>query len=206
VLWAAKEAATKICQPTTRREAISQLINRIHVSETEIVLEAELRSFAPDEARPQGHPAHRLNIPIALDRRSGETAVVVAGAPNHETKHDSTLIRTVARGFTWFEELTMGQVTTVKAIAKRACVTDRYVSQLIELAFLSPKIVEKALHGSTDVGLTTKNLVFDVELSSNWSTQEREVLGRRYAQFAPADASLRTPQSRAIPRGHRGIV
>jgi hypothetical protein len=47
-----------------------------------------------------------------------------------------------------FEELATGQVDTVTAIAKRDGVTDRYVSQLIELAFLSPQIVERAFRGT----------------------------------------------------------
>ena len=54
--------------------------------------------------------------------------------------------------------------------------TDRYVSQMIELAFLSPRILEKALNGSRDLRVTTKNLVFDIEISPVWSEQEREVL------------------------------
>jgi hypothetical protein len=128
-------------------------------------VEIKLGSLALDGVGPQSHPIHRLNIPIEFDRRAGETAVIVAGASNHEAKRDLTLIKAVARGFMWFEELTMGEVTTVGAIAKREGVTDRYVSQLIELAFLSPRIVEKALRGSSDVRLTTKNLVFDIELA-----------------------------------------
>jgi site-specific DNA recombinase len=63
----------------------------------------------------------------------------------------------------------------VKAIAKRDGVTDRYVSQLIELAFLSPRIVEEALSGSREVRASTKRLVFDAELSTLWSQQKGQI-------------------------------
>jgi len=69
----------------------------------------------------------------------------------------------------------MGRTETVTAIAKRDGVTDRYVSQLVEFAFLSPRVVEKALSGTRDVTISTKQLVFDVELSSLWSEQAGQV-------------------------------
>jgi DNA invertase Pin-like site-specific DNA recombinase len=176
-LWAAKQAATKIGQPAAQRETILELVEQISVSEeSEIFVDVKLASIVPHGVRLQNYsPTHRLSTPIALDRRSGETAIVVVGAAFGEAKHDSTLVKAVARGFTWFEELATGQIATVRAIAKREGITDRYVSQLIELAFLSPRIVEKALRGSSDVRLTTKNLVFDVELTSQWPEQERDV-------------------------------
>ena len=104
-----------------------------------------------------------------------ETAVIVACASGHEAKPAPVLIIALAGGFTWFEELAKSWADTVTAIAKRGHVTDRYVSQLIERAFLSPRIVEKALNGSQDLRLTTKNLVFDVEPSPLWSKQERQL-------------------------------
>ena len=44
-----------------------------------------------------------------------------------------------------------------------------------EFAFLSPRFVEKALSGARDVTVSTKQLVFDVELSSLWSEQAQQV-------------------------------
>ena len=59
------------------------------------------------------------------------------------------------------------------AIAGRERVTDRYVSQMIELAFLSPHIVEVALTGTRKMRVSTKKVVFDIELPPLWSGQER---------------------------------
>ena len=182
-LWAAKAAATQISQSTARRKTILELVKQICVSESAIFVEVKLASIAPHGVGLQNYPTHRLNTAIAFDRRSGGTAVVVAGASFGEAKHDSTLVKAVARGFTWFEELATGQIATVRAIAKREGITDRYVSQNIELAFLSAQIVEKALRGSQDVRLTTKNLVFDIDLALQWSDQERQVFTKSFDRY-----------------------
>ena len=76
---------------------------------------------------------------------------------------------------TWFEELATGRAETVTAIAKREGVTDRYVSQLIDLAFLSPDIVEASLSGDRAIGLSTKRLVLETELDPMWEAQEAQV-------------------------------
>ena len=98
--------------------------------------------------------------------------MIIAGASGQEAKSDPTLVKTIARGFTWFEELATGRANTVTAIAKRDGVSDRYVSQLIELAFLGPRIVEKTLNRTQGIRVSTKQLVFNVELGPLWSEQE----------------------------------
>ena len=105
----------------------------------------------------------------------------VTASAGPKPKTDPTLIKALARGLAWFEELATGQAETVTTIAKRERVTDRYVSQMIELSFLSPRILEKALNGSRDLRVTTKNLVFDVEISPLWSEQERDFFAPRAA-------------------------
>jgi hypothetical protein len=138
-------------------------------------VEIRLAALMSDDARSPNIENHQLSIPIGLGRRGGEGAIALSGSRDPETGTDPTLIKALARGFAWFEELATGRAETVTAIAKRERATDRYVSQIVDLAFLSPGIVEKALNGSRDVRVTTKNLVFDVEIRPLWSEQEREV-------------------------------
>ncbi|MEA2880569.1 MAG: site-specific recombinase [Hyphomicrobiales bacterium] len=180
-LWTAKEIAKQIDQTTAHREVVIKLAKQVCVTETEITIEIRLAALIPDSARPPKNENHRLSIPIELGRRGGEGAIILSGSSGPETKTDPTLIKALARGFTWFEELAAGRTATVAAIARRARMTDRYVSQMIDLAFLSPRIVEKALSGSRNVRLTTKNLVFDVEISTLWAEQEREAFSSRAA-------------------------
>ena len=43
---------------------------------------------------------------------------------------DPALIKAIARGHTWFEEIATGQATSITEIARREQVSDRYVSCL----------------------------------------------------------------------------
>ncbi len=171
-LWNAKQLAIQIGETVPPREAVLKLVKQVCVSESEITVEVQLAAVMSDGATPHGNAVHQFKIPVELMRMAGETAVILPSAAGQESVSDPTLIKAIARGVTWFEELATGRVDTVKAIAKRDGVTDRYISQMVELAFLSPQIVGKALGGSREVRVSTKRLVFDVELSSLWSEQE----------------------------------
>jgi DNA invertase Pin-like site-specific DNA recombinase len=174
-LWGAKEIATQIDHTVAHREIVTKLIKQVRVTETEITVDVRLAALITDGARPPRNETHRLSIPIELGRRGGESAIIFSSSSGKEISTDPTLIKALARGFTWFEELALGRSTTVAAIAKRERVTDRYVSQMIELAFLSPQMVAKALYSPRDVRFTTKNLVFDIDLAVLWSEQKRNL-------------------------------
>ena len=177
-IWAAKQVGIQIAESTTQRETLPKLVKQVSISEAEIAIEIHLTAIMPDGGAPRGNAIHRLKIPIELARRAGETAVIIANAMGQRSEPDPTLIKAIARGFAWFEELATGRTDTVTAIAKRDGFTDRYVSRLTELAFLSPQIVDDALVGSRKLRAMTKHLVSDVELDSLWLGQERQVFQR----------------------------
>jgi hypothetical protein len=79
----------------------------------------------------------------------------------------------------WFEELASGRAQTVVQIARREGVTDRYVSCLLKLAFLSPQIVESLLTGRVKVDISTKRLTLDTDLPLLWSEHDRVLAGER---------------------------
>ena len=84
-------------------------------------------------------------------------------------------MKALARGFAWFEQLATGRVDTVRTIAKRERVTDRYVSQLVELAFIDPRIVQRALAGGGQTAMSTTRLVFRTDLPMMWSYQKHVI-------------------------------
>jgi hypothetical protein len=88
-------------------------------------------------------------------RRRGVEARLVLGETS--TGVDRTLLRNVAQGWAWCEELKAG--TTMRAIADREGVTQRRVARLIDLAFLAPDIVLAIVEGRQPVALTTDSLI-----------------------------------------------
>jgi DNA invertase Pin-like site-specific DNA recombinase len=88
-------------------------------------------------------------------RRRGVEAKLVMG--NEADSIDCTLLKTIARGWLWFEEIKAG--TTMQAIAKREGITQRRVAHLVDLAFLAPDIVTAIVEGRQPPTLTADRLI-----------------------------------------------
>jgi len=55
---------------------------------------------------------------------------------------DPTLIRGIVRANAWFNGLITGKFKTLRDIANREKLPERYVRRVLEIAFLSPDITE----------------------------------------------------------------
>jgi hypothetical protein len=88
-------------------------------------------------------------------RRRGVEARLVLGDTSSGV--DGTLLKNVARGWTWFEEIKAGM--TMQAIAHGEGVSQRRVAHLVDLAFLSPDIVQAIVDGRQPATLTADSLI-----------------------------------------------
>jgi DNA invertase Pin-like site-specific DNA recombinase len=70
---------------------------------------------------------------------------------------DTTLLKTVARGWAWFEEIKTG--ATMQTIAARQGISQRRVARLVDLAFLAPDIIRAIVEGRQPPTLTADHLV-----------------------------------------------
>ena len=84
---------------------------------------------------------------------------------------DPALVKAIVRGRKWFEDLASGRVGSLLEIAEADGVTDRYVGQLIPLAFLAPNVVEKLLSGTQPLDLTAEALTKQIDLPLAWAEQ-----------------------------------
>lgn len=91
---------------------------------------------------------------FALRRRGVEAKLVLANTPS---ALDHTLLKTVALGWVWFEEIKAG--ASMQAIADREGVTQRRVAHLIDLAFLAPDIIRSIVEGRQPPTLTADRLI-----------------------------------------------
>lgn len=85
----------------------------------------------------------QLEVPLNIGVSGGSEKLVI-NRPT-EDKPDRAQITAIARGTCWFEELTSGKAQSIRNIAEREGVTDRYISRLIEGALISSKSVERVL-------------------------------------------------------------
>ncbi len=113
--------------------------------------EALVKEDSSEQDRSIGHPATlTLTIPVRLYKTGHDLRLVFedeAGVTTC-TKRDEALIRRVARGRRWYEELTSARMPSIAAIAKRERVHDSHVARVLYGALLAPDIVERILQGS----------------------------------------------------------
>jgi hypothetical protein len=134
-------------------------------------LGGDLWSSASEDGRDN---AVELTAAVAFKRRGVETKLMLRGLAqqNHSSRCDPALIKAVARGRTWFEELATGRARSLQELAKRDGITRRYIRRLLCLAFLSPELVEAIMQGRQPVELTTTRLT-ELDLPLDWTEQHK---------------------------------
>ena len=78
------------------------------------------------------------------------------------------LIRSIARGREWLDEIIACTTNDIADIAKRENCSVRHVSRTISMAFLAPVLVKAALEGSLPRGVGIANLR---DAPAEWSRQ-----------------------------------
>ena len=80
----------------------------------------------------------------------------------------SQLVRAIARGRRWLDEIIEGSVEGAQAIAEREGCTGRSVMQTLSLAFVCPELVTAAVEGRLPKGIGFARLA---EPPMEWSQQ-----------------------------------
>ena len=158
---------------------VRELVEKIIVDEKTITIKlrcgpllgGDVPSCASDEP---SDSAVELTAAVSFTRRGAETILVLPGLAqqNHNSRRDPALIRAIARGRAWFEELATGRARSLQELAKRNGISRRYIRRLVGLAFLSPELVEAMLQGRQPVELTTTRLA-EFDLPLDWTEQQK---------------------------------
>jgi hypothetical protein len=102
--------------------------------------------------------AIELTTAVSIKRRGVGTRLVLLDAHNHPARCNPALVKAIARGRAWFDELVTGRARSLQELAKRDGISRRYIRHLVGLAFLSPQLVEAILQGRQPVELTAMRL------------------------------------------------
>ncbi len=118
------------------------------------------------------------NIPMTFRSRGGKTVIVLPdgsrGVVRREATIDNTMVKVIARAFRWQCLLYNGTYATIEDLAIAEKINPSYISRVLRLAFLSPKVVQAILDGKQPVWLTMKDLLRPHP--NNWPEQERVLL------------------------------
>jgi site-specific DNA recombinase len=163
--------------PAERAKVVRDLIEKVVIEENAIRIRIRRSSLSggavasPSSESPSDSPIE-LTAPVALKRRGVEMRLVLPAVAlqNDRSRCDPTLIKAIARGRAWFEELAAGRARSLRELAERDGITRRYVRRLVDLAFLSPELVEAILQGRQPVELTATRLT-ELDLPLDWTEQ-----------------------------------
>jgi site-specific DNA recombinase len=176
---AARLAATLRSSPGERAKIVRELVEQVIIDEKRILIKLQ-RSAVLGGNVPSGTSEEpdlgTLEVTAAVDfkQRGAETKLVLPGLSQHNqpSRCDPTLLKAIARGRAWFEELATGRARSLGQLAERDGITRRYIRRLVDLAFLSPLLVEAILQGRQPVELTATRLI-ELDLPLDWAQQHR---------------------------------
>jgi DNA invertase Pin-like site-specific DNA recombinase len=175
----ARLAAALGGSPGERAKLVRELVEKIIVDEKTIIIKLRrgllLGGDVPSSALENGRDdGVELTVAAVFTRRGAETKLVLPGLvqQKHSSRCDPTLIKAIARGRAWFEELATGHARSLQELAKRDGISRRYIRRLVGLAFLSPELVAAILQGRQPVELTATRLT-ELDLPLDWTEQHK---------------------------------
>ena len=143
------------------RNTILEHISRIDVRKDRLVM--HLKSLQ-DQGFPDAAEDRILSIPWQKPpSRKSRQILLPHGVSRSEIRPERTerraqLIRAIARGRRWLDELVAGSVTEAEQIAKREQCGVRQVNLTLSLAFLAPALVKAAVEGHLPRGINIERL------------------------------------------------
>jgi hypothetical protein len=115
-----------------------------------------------------------VHVPMSFRRRGGQKLVVVpSDAPRQpiRSRHESRLVKLLARAFYWKRLIDTGEYATLADLATAEKVNKSYLSKVLRLTLFAPDVVEVILDGTESDDLLVERLLqpFPVE----WRKQRR---------------------------------
>lgn len=103
----------------------------------------------------------RVVIPLTIRKRNGRPKILPPGdldARNGRAQ-DPHVLRAIARAWSWRRQLETGAASTIQDIAAAQKVSDRFVSRMMRLAYLSPEVLEHLVIRRLPPALSLNDLV-----------------------------------------------
>lgn len=103
------------------------------------------------------------HIPMTFRARAGKTVIVLPdgsrGVVRRGATIDNSMVKLIVRGFRWQRMLYEGKFTSIEDLSAAEKINPSYISRVLRLSYLSPKIVEAILDGKGPARLTMKDLM-----------------------------------------------
>jgi DNA invertase Pin-like site-specific DNA recombinase len=177
----ARHTASELSEgsPRSKRQHFAKLIERIVLHDDKLSISFKKPNLAvllgiPNAADDLGPPVI-ISTPVSIKRRGVETRIILGGTAEPHRRPDENLVTLVARAHAWFDALSTGKARSIPELAKAERVTPNDISRILQLALLSPAIVERILAGTQPADMTAHALKRAGELPLLWLDQEMQL-------------------------------
>ncbi len=157
-------------------QEIVKILERIEVLEGELKLTLKQEATTENIATADPYASQRSIAwsKQALRRKKELIPAAMEDASHRPMRSEtrSRLLKAVAQGRIWLDELIDGKELTISGLAKQNRLSERSVRSTINLGLLAPDIVEAAIDGRLPRGVTVTQMT---ELPANWQDQKRSL-------------------------------
>ncbi len=143
---------------TLYQEQVTELLNAIYENR-------EMRQLKPEELKQE----NAYTEPYHIGTIANGEKIIVGQFVEPRRRPNIELIKILNQAYAWHQDIINGAST--QDIAKRDNVCVQYVRRILNLSFLSPKLVRSILNGTQPADCTLKKLL-SIK-SSNWQEQEQ---------------------------------
>ncbi len=103
----------------------------------------------------------RVVIPLTIRKRNGRPKILPPDDVDvrNGRAQDPHVLRAIARAWSWRRQLETGAASTIQDIAAAEKVSDRFVSRMMRLAYLSPEVLYNLVIRRVPLALSLNDLV-----------------------------------------------
>jgi site-specific DNA recombinase len=164
-------------------KTIVELVREVQITRTSLEIRCSSQRIAVHFGLPV--PTDDIDVVLTSDatlKRSGQMFKLIRqnGMPLTDAPN-TALVRLVALAHRWWGELRKGNINA-KELAAKEGVTGSYLTRVVRLVFLSPKVTDAILTGACNAAVGSRVLtrIGAIELfSMSWAEQERALLGQK---------------------------
>ena len=178
-------AATALSRSLTQddagqlRSTLQLILSRIEIGGTTLTITVALgrlrEALGLPELGPDEPQSRTIIVPVRITKRGIEQKLIIGGGVMAPILRDETLVKAIARAYSWFEDIRMRRVNDLSELAVREQLPRSYVQAHLPLAFLAPSIIRAILEGRQAADLSLKKLMYRADLPVSWTTQRQQL-------------------------------
>ena len=154
-------------------DIIRALILRVAVRPAEVAIDLDVPAIAAQlklDLSPGAAPSISLRSPVRLTRTGRAMRLIhTSGIAANAGTPDPALVRLLLQAWQWWERLADGTID-IATLAREAGISRSYVSRVVRLNFLAPKLVEAIVLGHQPAMLSAARLKM-ADLPTEWARQ-----------------------------------